>query len=215
MIIVLALRKLRQGDHHEFKASLCYRPYHCKPVWTTQQRASSSLNTVWASLGKGVKGRKRPPFAGSTGRAPADPDTLQALSHSGTQPHFHARVHTQQLSQSISLPGRKPGRREGAPTRGSNSAEERSKTDLRQSVLRTGDRTKWQRAQPGDKGRGVGEGLLHCRPHPHSRCKRAGSPRGSLCSGKTWPERAALTHSSHMHPLSCVDELTDKPPLFP
>lgn len=39
--------------------------------------------------------------------------------------------------------------------------------------------------------------------------------KSRVCSGKTWPEGAALTHSSHMHPFFCVDELTDKAPLFP
>lgn len=114
--------------------------------------------------------------------------TAGTVAHS-TQGHSliptcaHAHTHTAERFHFTSRT--ESGRREGATARGSNSAEERSKADLRQSVLRTEDRTKWQRAQPSSKSYRTEDGLLHCHPYPHPRYKRAGSPRGSLCSGET------------------------------
>lgn len=79
----LRAKSQSRGLRHVPLSNECSRPYlkkkkKGKPIWAIGQCVPSILNTVWASLGKGVKGGKRPPFLDSPRLTPTDADTQQA-----------------------------------------------------------------------------------------------------------------------------------------
>lgn len=144
-----------------------------QPIWATGQCVFSLLNTIWDRLRrrKEVRGKKCPLFLGVIWLTPNRSSHTAGSVAQGHSLPFHPHTAAEQF-HFASRPD--SGRREGAPTCGSNSAEERSQTDLRQSVLRTGGRT---RVEPSAGATGQTEdGLLHCQPSRPG-CKRAGSTR--------------------------------------
>lgn len=98
-----------------------------------------------------------------------------------------------------------PGRNQGdsgraRTTRQGARKKERSKTDLRLSVLRTGEKTKLgeELGQPGRRSCRMEGGLVHCWPSGVEGIRGLGWGLHSVLGG-AWHEEAACTYGSPTH----------------